>query len=161
MSDDYTTDWILPAGITLAQAQASPGAEAMFPQTLTTAPPCGSVIQEDHYNADPAALGSTLDWVDGAPEDHAIVTSWRFFETAPCPPPLVCAPGTVPGWLDEAGNPTSCVSDDPRPTVTETPVPPTPHLAETGVTGTGYMLALVLIVLGAAVYRAQQAFRRK
>lgn len=24
-----------------------------------------------------------------------------------------CPPGTVPGWLDQSGNPTSCVGDDP------------------------------------------------
>ena len=35
------------------------------------------------------------------------------------PPPLpddhVCAPHTVPGWLNEAGLPTSCVGDHPCP----------------------------------------------
>lgn len=31
------------------------------------------------------------------------------------PAPLTCPPGTVPGWLDENGQPTSCVSDDPCP----------------------------------------------
>jgi len=27
--------------------------------------------------------------------------------------PLDCLEGTVPGWLDESGQPTSCVGDDP------------------------------------------------
>ena len=50
--------------------------------------------------------------------------------------PLNCAPGTVPGWLDAQGNPTSCVDDHavidtgtapapaPQPAVT----PPAAHL---------------------------------
>lgn len=33
------------------------------------------------------------------------------------PPVLNCEPGTVPGWLDESGNATSCVSDNPCPEV--------------------------------------------
>lgn len=41
--------------------------------------------------------------------------------------PLDCPEGTVPGWLDEAGNPTSCVGDLPdpgaEPTTEPTPEP--------------------------------------
>lgn len=29
--------------------------------------------------------------------------------------PALCGPGTVPGWLNEDGLPTSCVGDDPMP----------------------------------------------
>lgn len=35
----------------------------------------------------------------------------------PTPAPLVCAEGTVPGWLGEDGLPTSCVGDLPCPPV--------------------------------------------
>lgn len=76
-------------------------------------------------------------------------------EPTPTPSPtLECPPGTVPGWLDENGNPTSCVGDDPQPTpapVVEVPTSPdVPHLAETGPVEND-VLALIaagLIVLG-------------
>lgn len=61
------------------------------------------------------------------------------------PPPLPldyeCPAGTVPGWLNEAGLPTSCVGDDPlvgprpEPTPTATLMPPiaeVPHEGEVG-----------------------------
>lgn len=38
--------------------------------------------------------------------------------------PASCPPGTVPGWLDENGVPTSCVGDHPCPEYMDT-VPPT------------------------------------
>ena len=42
------------------------------------------------------------------------------------PPPIdptLCGPGTVPGWLNEDGLPTSCVGDDPNPGDEPAPVP--------------------------------------
>lgn len=33
------------------------------------------------------------------------------------PPVMNCGPGTVPGWLNEFGDPTSCVGDNPCPEV--------------------------------------------
>ena len=75
---------------------------------------------------------------------------------SPSPTPVLeCPAGTVPGWLDESGNPTSCVGDDPQPTPIPTPtteVPATPNvpLAETGPVEND-ILALIaagLIVLG-------------
>lgn len=55
-----------------------------------------------------------------------------------------CPEGTVPGWLDEFGNPTSCVGDEPNPggwTPMPSPSPlppaesPTPVVAEPTFTG--------------------------
>lgn len=75
-------------------------------------------------------------------------------------PDLECPTGTVPGWLDENGNPTSCVGDDPQPTTPPTPAvevpasPDVPHLAETGPVETD-VLALIaagLVVLGAMLW---------
>lgn len=38
--------------------------------------------------------------------------------------PVVCPKGTVPGWLDENGNPTSCVGDSATPGTSDTPATP-------------------------------------
>lgn len=38
-------------------------------------------------------------------------------EEAYTPPTLSCEAGTIPGWLNEQGDPTSCVSDNPCPEV--------------------------------------------
>jgi len=137
MVDDYTTTWVLPTGITLNQANANPGGQFMFPQTLTTEPPCGSVIQEDHYNADPSAVTADgiLSWVDGRPEDAGLYVSHTFFETP------------------------ACVVVEVPPTVTEVPVPPvtTPTLAETGPDVTGMVvIALALVVVGGLLRSVKQ-----
>lgn len=60
---------------------------------------------------------------------------------------LVCPVGTVPGWLDESGNSTSCIADCPYGTATECKAfTDAPQLAETGmpdwVLPAGVMLAL-------------------
>ena len=166
-NNDFTSDWVLPAGITLAQAQANPGAEFAFPQTLTTtdAAPCGSVIQRDVYSADPSAVTADglLSWVDGRPEDSAIYVSHIFFETAPCPVIPECGPGeeAQPTETGYVCGPADLPNPIP-PTVTEIPVPPTPHLAETGVlTGEGVMWALALVVMGAVAFTIRQIRRGK
>lgn len=162
IENDYTTTWVLPTGITLAEAQARPGQEFAFPQTLTTDPPCGVVIQQDVYNADPSAVTAdgVLSWVDGRPEDASLYVSHVFYETPACPP-LVCEPGFVPGWLDENGNAQGCVNNgNPPPTVTEVPVPPTTPtltLAETGPDVTGMVvIALALVVVGGLLTRVKR-----
>lgn len=38
------------------------------------------------------------------------------------PPVLDCPDGTVPGWVNEHGDPTSCVTDEPNPPVVTPPV---------------------------------------
>jgi len=48
----------------------------------------------------------------------------------PVPAPLFCPPGTVPGWLDEHGAPTSCVNNDPHADWNPAGIPP--ELAFTG-----------------------------
>lgn len=60
---------------------------------------------------------------------------------------LVCAPGYVPGWIDESGEPTSCIRDCPYETAAECKEAALPdELAETGmpdwVLPAGVMLAL-------------------
>ncbi len=101
------------------------------------------------------------------------------------PPPLPldyeCPAGTVPGWLNGDGLPTSCVGDDPlveprpEPTPAVTLMPPiaeVPHegeigtavdvypvreLADTGphnYTDPGMWLAAVLFVTGVALFMA-------
>lgn len=133
--NDYVVDWILPAGVTLQQAQAHPGAQNTFPQQLTTkaTAPCGVVIQEDHYSSNPSVLGTTLEWTNGQPEDHAIVTSWSFYETPAC---VVVTPSPSPS-----------PSPTPPPTVTEVPVTPTtPQLAQTGA-NTGVLAGEALMAL--------------
>lgn len=58
-------------------------------------------------------------------------------ETDTMPPPIdpsLCGPGTVPGWLNEDGLPTSCITDLPMVEIPEdvvfeaepAPVPPPP-----------------------------------
>ena len=46
---------------------------------------------------------------------------------SPLPDGFECAPGTVPGWLNEDGLPTGCVGDDPMPgepdVIVVTPLP--------------------------------------
>lgn len=73
---------------------------------------------------------------------------------------LDCPPGTVPGWLDELGNPTSCVGDSPCPGLEATdcvvvapepaPVDELPNTGATdGVAAVGLLLAAAFaIVLG-------------
>lgn len=66
--------------------------------------------------------------VDGAQAIGCMDSGPAAEQVAACSPtPLHCAPGTVPGWLDGAGNPTSCVDDhpmvDPEPTATAQPAP--------------------------------------
>lgn len=185
---DVDVWWVLPAGVTLEQAEAAPGSEGMFPQAITTldTAPCGSVLQGDDYTGDFSFLGNTLEWINGQPEDHAVYVGHVFVATPECvvtppqvePPVLVCPEGTVPGWLDESGQATSCVSDNPQPTpspeptptptpvpvppvvtppptVTEVPVPPTtptPLLAETGIDpAVGAYVAFVLLIGGASL----------
>lgn len=78
---------------------------------------------------------------------------------SPEPTPLECPEGKVPGWLDEDGNPTGCVDDDPEfdePEPTPEPAPsedPTPdpgdeELAETGVDA--WLVGLVAFLMAAA-----------
>ena len=90
--------------------------------------------------------------------------------------PLDCPPLTVPGWLDETGEPTSCVSNhpcpgfdaetctvddngpelhpEPLPLETSAPVPTQPlpdELAETGAAlDSGLVLVLALAVAAMA-----------
>ena len=42
----------------------------------------------------------------------------------PSAPPLECPEGKAPGWLDEDGEPTSCVDDNPGPGPVPPPVDP-------------------------------------
>lgn len=89
--------------------------------------------------------------------------------TAPSPSPspvaLVCEPGFVPGWLDEAGNAQGCVNNGPGDVPSPSP-PPSPepvvavvsvdaqshHLAETGVAPLPCgLLAALLVALGATL----------
>lgn len=180
MTDDYQeVTWVtstVPGVSTPVDASS-----VTWPQTLATGDECGpGWFQIDTYHtSDIPAL--VQDSVLEYGEDFGVVVSWRFEPLPACPdptpeptpspeptptpspepPPLVCPEGTVPGWLDEAGNPTSCVGDDPQPTppptptVTETPVPPTapaPQLAQTGVDpGLGLSIALILVLVGASV----------
>ena len=55
-------------------------------------------------------------------------------EPSPLPDGFVCEPGTVPGWLDSDGLPTSCIGDLPNPgdgvTFTAEPAPVEPAPAE-------------------------------
>ena len=149
-NNDYVVDWILPTGVTLAQAQAHPGAQNTFPQTLTTkaTEPCGIVIQEDHYRSDPSVLGTTLDWVNGQPEDHLIVTSWSFFETPAC---VAVTPTPSP-------SPTPTPSPTPPVIITEIGTPvynPPVELAQTGANAWGlgaeFLMALGIIAVGAGL----------
>jgi hypothetical protein len=142
------TDWVLPPGITLQQAQANPGAQFTFPQTLTTAAtaPCGSVIQRDVYNANPATVTAdgVLSWVDGHPEDSALYVSHVFYETPAC---VVVTPSPSP-------------TPTPPPTVTEVPVPPTPPtLAQTGA-NSGTIAGEVFMALGIIIVGASLVWRR-
>lgn len=50
------------------------------------------------------------------PADAALTRAWaRFSVTVSEKAPIVCPAGKVPGWLDENGQPTSCVDDNPTP----------------------------------------------
>lgn len=85
-----------------------------------------------------------------------------------------CPPGTVPGWLDESGNPTSCVGDDPLvwpspeigvPVDVYPPALPLdipPELATTGLALdqwlTLFALATMLIVVGWLAWKASRRF---
>lgn len=55
-------------------------------------------------------------------------------EPSPLPDGFVCEPGTVPGWLNSDGLPTSCIGDLPNPgdgvTFTAEPAPVEPAPAE-------------------------------
>lgn len=96
---------------------------------------------------------------------------------------IVCGPGKVPGWLDEHGQPTSCVDDNPTPGVPkDAPVvpeiasgvpsgavsvsqmqPAVPHYVETGVhvTVSGEWLVLVIIAAALAAGCVARIGRRK
>jgi hypothetical protein len=83
-------------------------------------------------------------------------------EEPPGVPGLECPEGTVPGWLNENGEPTSCVGDSPQP-IPEQPVPsspPVPHLAETGFDVGLFSLATGVIALGVLFVLAARSFRR-
>lgn len=77
-----------------------------------------------------------------------------------------CPPGTVPGWLDQSGNPTSCVGDDPlvepspelgTPLDVYPPALPLDIPGELANTGTDDWLqwsvaALILVIAGVALW---------
>lgn len=70
------------------------------------------------------ALGAAADEIAPAPAIViAVETPEQIQTTDPLPaddytaPVLNCEPGTVPGWLNEHGDPTSCVGDLPCPPV--------------------------------------------
>lgn len=82
---------------------------------------------------------------------------------APDDDELDCPEGKVPGWLDEDGDPTSCVDDDPTPwpdpipdhtpkidPLPDDPTPDLPELPETGPqdTRTALGAALLLLIAG-------------
>lgn len=71
---------------------------------------------------------------------------------ATTPPVMVCPPGTVPGWLDEDGLPTSCVENNPTPLPTEPPViaPPAPPVHTPATTPSAEPVALVTPATSAA-----------
>ncbi len=167
---DYDTWWLLPDTYTGSEVTPVPG-EAVFPQTLVLdldSVPCGRWLQHDWYNADPSEVTADgmLVWTEDGPEDHAIYVTHEFVYTGACvepsesptptptppePPVLNCPPGTVPGWLDEQGNPTSCISDNPTPGSEQPSSTPSP-LAETGVSvGDALMYALALVVFGTTI----------
>ena len=130
--------WVLPPGITLQQAEAAPGTQMMFPQTLTTldTAPCGSVLQIDVYSGDSSTItaDSTLSWVNGHPEDSAIYQSHTFTTTPAC---VVVTPSPTP-----SPTPTPIIEVPVTP-----PASPTPVLAETGADS----WALILVSLAALV----------
>lgn len=108
-----------------------------FPQSLVTSYPtdstnvdvlskyavkCGTFYQSDLYANDErtAALiaggvlnGGMESWPDGGTQRYDT------FTTDPCPvyepPVLNCPEGTVPGVINEHGDPTSCVNNEPNP----------------------------------------------
>ena len=80
-------------------------------------------------------------------------------EEPPGVPGLECPEGTVPGWLNENGEPTSCVGDSPQPG-TEQPVNPAPHLAETGFDVGLFSLSIGIITLGVLLVLAARTLRR-
>lgn len=77
-----------------------------------------------------------------------------------------CPPGTVPGWLDQSGNPTSCVGDNPlvqplpelgTPLDVYLPTLPLDIPGELANTGTDDWLqwavaALILVIAGVALW---------
>jgi len=85
-----------------------------------------------------------------------------------------CPPGTVPGWLDEFGNPTSCVGDDPLvepspeigvPVDVYPPALPLDGARELANTGLGLdqwltllALATMLIVVGWLAWKASRRY---
>lgn len=89
---------------------------------LDSSLPCGTQYQIDIYIPGPATdsliAGGFLNG-PGDPAEALMPGGWdvayKLVQTEPCyvPPVVECEPGTVPGWLNEHGDPTSCVDDHP------------------------------------------------
>lgn len=97
------------------------GTNATWPQVYSPdgAVQCGAWYQADFYSPEDAAM-LTADGLLHYQEDWDVVISWRFVWGGDCPPPyeppvLNCGEWEVPGWLNEHGDPTSCVSNHPCP----------------------------------------------
>lgn len=122
--------WLLPEG-------GSPS-NVTWPQTYLpdSTVPCDRWAQVDRYpvSAIPALIADgLLSWVNGQPEDHAVVISWRFEQGPPCETPT-SAPTTVP-TTEPTTAPTTEPSAVPTTAPTEKPTgtpitEPAPHLPQ-------------------------------
>lgn len=88
------------------------------------------------------------------------------------PDGFVCPEGTVPGWLNSDGHPTSCVGDLPNPGgelgipqdvyPPQLPLDPLPELAPTGLEASDVLTLIVfaamLIVVGWLAWKASRRY---
>lgn len=183
-SGTYGADAVVP-GTYVITATAPPGAEFAgdvttltfthtFPAVPTDcAPPVEEPVIEQHAESTctSTTVYTTRTWTttDGVVSNEQTTT--RELERAEAielgcytPPVVECPEGTTPGWLNEHGDPTSCVGDDPCPETvedgcpppvtppTEPPVVTTSTLAHAGDEGLTYgAVALSLLLAGIAL----------
>lgn len=87
---------------------------------------CGTFYQSDLYADDARTAALVAKGVlNGGDEswplnpDGTLNMRYDTFTTEPCPPytppVLNCQPGTAPGWINEHGDPTACVDNQPTP----------------------------------------------
>lgn len=170
----YVVQFVAPADSTFGDSTLLVF-EHTFPAVPTDCePPVEEPVIEEHEESSCASTTTyqTRTWIttDGVVSNEEIST--RTLEQAEAielgcyePPVVDCEEGTVPGWLDEYGNPTSCITDEPCiPTAEQDadcnpivvpptkPLPPTGDLAVTGTDPTEPALwALGLVLAGAGL----------